>query len=896
MDALLRIRADVTGEGNVTALGRAIGGIKTQAAAASSGLKGLAGAAGMGGLAGAMGALTPLLSVAGLVGMAKSSMDAGDAMYDLSQKTGVSVESLAKFKKAASTSGTTIDAVGAAMGRLSKAMAASLADTADSATASADRIKATAKQQAEQNIQIAKDGAERQIQAVKDGERRQLDAVKEQADKRLDAIEQESDRRLSELNRRYRAEEKLLNDKYTDEADRREEEADKAQQAEERAIERSYEAKMDAIQDNENIDKYTKKAILQSLRDQQQQELDVVRDRYRDEGKIRSRALRDQQDAEMMRLEDRKKKEEDQMRAKYDAQKKIVEDGVKAQTEAISRNADESEKAIRTAADATIKTLEATVKSVDPLSDAMEDMGLNGKGASKALADLGISLKNTDGSIKSVDEVMLSVADKFKEMPDGFAKTSIAMKLFGKAGMEMIPMLNMGGDAIESMKVKMTTAFAKDADKYKDKLIALSGKVGSLGMDITKALLPALDGITDAVTKGVDAFNKLDPTLRGFIVTAAIVAIGFGGITYAVSALLTALISLSSVIGGLGIGATIAGWAGAIVPAIATITAAFTGLLSFLTTTILPGLVAFFSGPVGWTVLAVAAVTAMAIAFREPIAKFFAWLWSWSEPVRAFFIGIFDKALQIVVNAWKVIGSTIKSAVEAVYAVVWQVFVRPWVILWETTLRKPVGELWEWLKKTWTSVAEFWTKNIVAPIQSAWNALGDGLRDGMQRAVNFVRGIWTGLINGLRGIINGFLEGWASNINKVIGGVNMLIDSFNKLPGPDISPVDYMEVPRFATGGVVDRPTLAMVGEGGEREYIIPESKMPSAAAAYMGGARGSQVLAPGVINVTTGPVLQQQGQQWVTMADLERAMRTTEASTLGRIRTPAGRAALGIR
>jgi TP901 family phage tail tape measure protein len=35
-----------------------------------------------------------------------------------------------------------------------------------------------------------------------------------------------------------------------------------------------------------------------------------------------------------------------------------------------------------------------------------------------------------------------------------------------------------------------------------------------------------------------------------------------------------------------------------------------------------------------------------------------------------------------------------------------------------------------------------------------------------------------------------------------------------------------LQVPAFAEGGVVDRPTLALVGEGGEREYIIPESKL----------------------------------------------------------------------
>ena len=61
-------------------------------------------------------------------------------------------------------------------------------------------------------------------------------------------------------------------------------------------------------------------------------------------------------------------------------------------------------------------------------------------------------------------------------------------------------------------------------------------------------------------------------------------------------------------------------------------------------------------------------------------------------------------------------------------------------------------------------------------------------------------------------------------------------------------------------------------------------------------GGRGDRVLGSSQINITTGPVLQQDGQQWVSVADLERAMRQTEASTLARIRTPAGRRVLGVR
>ena len=50
----------------------------------------------------------------------------------------------------------------------------------------------------------------------------------------------------------------------------------------------------------------------------------------------------------------------------------------------------------------------------------------------------------------------------------------------------------------------------------------------------------------------------------------------------------------------------------------------------------------------------------------------------------------------------------------------------------------------------------------------------------------------------------------------------------------------------FADGGFVTGPTRAMVGEGGQAEYIIPASKMRSAMSRYAAGARGSAVIPAG--------------------------------------------------
>ena len=47
----------------------------------------------------------------------------------------------------------------------------------------------------------------------------------------------------------------------------------------------------------------------------------------------------------------------------------------------------------------------------------------------------------------------------------------------------------------------------------------------------------------------------------------------------------------------------------------------------------------------------------------------------------------------------------------------------------------------------------------------------------------------------------------------------------------------------FSTGGMVTRPTVGLIGEAGEDEYIIPASKMASSMQRYSAGARGEAVI-----------------------------------------------------
>jgi len=109
----------------------------------------------------------------------------------------------------------------------------------------------------------------------------------------------------------------------------------------------------------------------------------------------------------------------------------------------------------------------------------------------------------------------------------------------------------------------------------------------------------------------------------------------------------------------------------------------------------------------------------------------------------------------------------------------------------------------------------------------------------------------------------------------------------------------------FAKGGIVNKPTLGLIGEGGEPEYIVPESKARNFAMNYLMGARGRDAI-PGFadggfvgtmpnITIQTGPVLEQNQQRYVSVVDLEKAMQTMASSILGNIRTNSGRRYVGV-
>lgn len=142
------------------------------------------------------------------------------------------------------------------------------------------------------------------------------------------------------------------------------------------------------------------------------------------------------------------------------------------------------------------------------LSSNMYDAANKGGEAAKKFSALGIQVKGADGKLRPVDETLMSIADKFKAMPDGVEKTSLAVDLFGRSGINMIPLLNKGSAAIAEISdearkfgLVLDEATVKQGEEFMDGMKRLKGLLVGIKNEIGAALLPILN---NAIAKFID--------------------------------------------------------------------------------------------------------------------------------------------------------------------------------------------------------------------------------------------------------------------------------------------------------------------------------------------------------------------------------------------------------
>lgn len=171
---------------------------------------------------------------------------------------------------------------------------------------------------------------------------------------------------------------------------------------------------------------------------------------------------------------------------------------------------------LRFAAQLSDVSLETLQKGIKGLSQNIAEANTGVGDGAQVFEALGISVRNADGSMKSTEAVLLQVADVFANLEDGAVKTALAVKLFGKSGMDMIPFLNQGAAGInqltaeaERLGLKLTTETARSAEAFNDNLTALKASSSSLGIALARDFLPELTNITNAMREAANEAGTL---------------------------------------------------------------------------------------------------------------------------------------------------------------------------------------------------------------------------------------------------------------------------------------------------------------------------------------------------------------------------------------------------
>ena len=105
---------------------------------------------------------------------------------------------------------------------------------------------------------------------------------------------------------------------------------------------------------------------------------------------------------------------------------------------------------------------------------------------------LGVSIKDANGNIRSSSDVMLDIANAFTKFDDGATKSAAAVKLFGKAGDSLIPVLDQGKTKINEFDTIITGKFAEDSKEFSKHIQGITDSFEKMAIKLIDSVLPAL--------------------------------------------------------------------------------------------------------------------------------------------------------------------------------------------------------------------------------------------------------------------------------------------------------------------------------------------------------------------------------------------------------------------
>ncbi|VQL31241.1 TMP repeat family [Streptococcus pneumoniae] len=226
----------------------------------------------------------------------------------------------------------------------------------------------------------------------------------------------------------------------------------------------------------------------------------------------------------------------------------------------------------------------------------------------------------------------------------------------------------------------------------------------------------------------------------------------------------------------------------------------------------------------------------------QAIGEFFSGLWTKLqeifEPIGQWFGEKFQQAWDAIVNIFTPIGSwfgerwaDVTSALANIGAWFTDMFQKAW-----TGLTNIFSKLGSWFGERWADVTnalsnvsnwfgEMFT-NAYNAVKDAFSSIGDffsGVWETVKSIfVNAGQMVGEAVGGAFKSAVNAVLGTIENVVNGFIGMINGVLDVVRNLPGLGwVGSVSTVSLPRLARGGIVDSPTIAMIGEAG-KEAVVP--------------------------------------------------------------------------
>lgn len=444
--------------------------------------------------------------------------------------------------------------------------------------------------------------------------------------------------------------------------------------------------------------------------------------------------------------------------------------------------------------------------SVDKLGDAVKEFSIRAIDGSDATAEgfKAIGLNADDMAKKfgkggeSAKAALQETATALFNMEDPIAQNAAGVALFGTMWEDL------GADGVQAlMNLEGEVSNATDAlgqineQKYDDIGSAIQGLGRTLETDLVQPLGEELKPVVEDAISYVqengpqirDVLSEIVKSVGEFIgwitenseaVISTIVAIGTGMLVWNVASVINSVVGAIKAYKLANEGATIA-------------QALFNAVLN--------------ANPIMLIVTLIVALVAGIVTF---IAT--------NDEARAKFVEVWNKIKATAKSVLDAIVGFFKSAWESIKSA-WNACVTYFSGLWDK-IKNVYANTKSWFSTTFKNAWEA-VKNAF----SGWGEFFSGLWTKIKDKFSDIgANIATAISGSVKAGINGVIGAVERIINNGIGLINSAIRLANKLPGVSIGTLGSLSLPRLAKGGIVNRATLAEIGENGE-EAVIPLEK-----------------------------------------------------------------------